>query len=370
MVKFANRPNNTIKNFLGFPLLLLLLALLATIFSPHVVSYAQSVQATTVTETLSTSTGNLSVVSVPGLGTIYVEITYTIQGQLTGPSYVVPGSTYNYSLTLEDAEVTLAVTVAGQTFTASQSLPLGQQVTVPVPVGEALLGIPVGDVDVVLTTTATADVNVSGEATANAQTLQFPNEGTQTFSVTVDPNLSGDTNVTVTTPVTINIEIVKVSIPGLVSYSLNQDIGAYGLSPALSLSSEPLYRVEFVASGIGNGVPWSVSVNGNTYTSTNSTITVLLPYGTYSYSVSSESFGYAPLNASGTVSVSHNDEVVRIQFVQESTTMPSQGFVGPGAYQFQEQGNPALSGLASPKVIVLIVLIAALAVVLFLWLKK
>ena len=49
---------------------------------------------------------------------------------------------------------------------------------------------------------------------------------------------------------------------------------------------------------------------------------------------------------------------------------PNQGFVGPGPYQFQEQGNPALSGLASPKVIVLIVLIAALAVVLYLLYKK
>ena len=77
------------------------------------------------------------------------------------------------------------------------------------------------------------------------------------------------------------------------------------------------------------------------------------------------------MNGSGTISVSHNDEVFKIQFIQESTTAPpSQGFVGPAPYQLQEQGNPALGGLASPKVIVLAALTVALAVVLYLLFKK
>ena len=373
MVKLTDSSGNINRDYLGFPLLLFLVVSLTAAFSPHVVSQAQPTQTTTVTETLSVSTGNVSVFSSFLTGTIYAEVTYTIQAQLTGPQYVVPGSTYNYSLTLQDAEVTVALTVKGQTFTASQPLPLGQQVSVPVPAGEVLIGIPGVNVNVVLTTTATANVGVKGDATASANTIQFHQEGTQTFSVTVNPNLSGGSNVTVTVPVTLNVEVVKLEfpIPELGSVNINQNLGTFTLSPTLRLSSEPLYRVEFVASGLGNGTPWSVTVDGNTYSSTNSTITVLLPYGTYSYSVGSTSFGYTPLNGSGSISVSHNDEVFKIQFVQESTTVPlNQEFVGPAPYQLQEQGNPALSGLASPKVIVLVALTAALAVVLYLLSKK
>ena len=370
MVKLTDSSGSSNRDYLGFPLLLFLLVSLTAAFSPHVVSQAQPTQTTTVTETLSVSTGNVSVVSVPGLGNVYVEVTYTIQGQLSGPQYVVPGSTYNYSLTLQDAEVTVALTVAGQTFTASQSLPLGQQVSVPIPVSEAIFGIPGVNVNVIFTTTATANIDVNGDATANAQTIQFHHEGTQTFSVTVNPNLSGGSNVTVTVPVTLNIEVVGINFPVFGNYNINQNLGTFKLSPTLRLSSEPLYRVMFVASGLGNNTPWSVTVDGNTYSSTNSTITILLPYGTYSYSVGSTSFGYTPLNGSGTISVSHNDEVFKVQFVQENTAPPNQGFVSPGPYQFQEQGNPALSGLASPKVIVLVLLIAALAVVLYLLYKK
>ena len=370
MVKLTDSSGNSIRDFLCFPLLLFLLVSLATTLSPHIVSQAQLAQTTTVTETLNASTGNVSVISVPGLGNVYVEVTYTIQGQLTGPQYVIPGSTYSYGLTLQNAEVTVALTVAGQTFTASQSLPLGQQVSVPVPVSEAVFGIPGVNVNVIFTTTATANVDVNGDATASTQTVQFHREGTQTFSVTVNQDLSGGSNVTVTVPVTLNVELVGINFPVFGNYDINQNLGTFTLSPTLRLSSEPLYRVEFVASGLGNNTPWSVTINGNTYSSTNNTITVLLPYGTYSYSVGSTSLNYTPLNGTGTISVDHNDEVFRIQFVQESTAPPNQGFVSPGAYQFQEQGNPALSELASTKVIVLVLLIAALAVVLYLLYKK
>ena len=63
------------------------------------------------------------------------------------------------------------------------------------------------------------------------------------------------------------------------------------------------YSVTFTGSGLPSGTSWSVTVNGITESSTNSTITFTLPNGNYSYSIILPS-GYSSVNGRGNISVS------------------------------------------------------------------
>ena len=332
MIKVVGRLNKVLKNSLGLALLLILLISFAPITNPTKAQPTQSV-----THTLSVSTGKtkLASLSLPVIGNVNIcfEVTYYIQGQLSGPSMVTPGSTYNYDLTLNNPGINITVFVNGHAFSKSFNLPLGQQIRLPIPVCivpiiPGIAGI-TACVYIDLTTSATANVSVSGYATANTKSLQFSSEGTQTFSVSVSPDLNGDNNVTVSVPVSVNIDFTGVTLTvfgyNLGTYNLGTyNLGTLGLKPALQLSSEPLYKVVFIAKGIGSGVPWSVNINGKTYTSTTNSITVLLPYGSYSYSVSSGSPYYEALSNSGTVTANENkmvyvqfEELYAVTFVEE-----------------------------------------------------
>ncbi|MGC8631961.1 MAG: YncE family protein [Thermoprotei archaeon] len=63
------------------------------------------------------------------------------------------------------------------------------------------------------------------------------------------------------------------------------------------------YAVSFTESGLPSGTSWSVTLNGQTQSSTTFTITFTVPAGTYQYSVVSVS-GYSSSPSSGSVAVS------------------------------------------------------------------
>jgi len=80
------------------------------------------------------------------------------------------------------------------------------------------------------------------------------------------------------------------------------------------------YEVTFSESGLPSGTSWSVTLNGTTETSTNSTITFHEPYGTYSYSISLPS-GYKTSSSSGTIKTTQPSLIIPITV--SSTSPPS-----------------------------------------------
>lgn len=254
----------------------------------------------TVTQTLSYSTGSVQIWPFPAA---YVSITYTIQATLSGPSAVLPGSSYTYNLSLSDPEATVSVSLLGQNYTVTVPLPLGQQVSVPV----------TDFISVDLATSATAFVYVSGEASANPQTLQFPSTGTETFTVDVSPGLPGNGNVQVNVTVRLNLEITGGSIATFNAQIRPVNFGLVTLQPTLQLTARRGYIVTFIEKGLPNGTEWQVTVGGNTQASTSNEIALVLPYGTYSFAAEASSPNYAAVNGTGNINVAGN-EVVYISF--------------------------------------------------------
>ncbi|MGC8620271.1 MAG: InlB B-repeat-containing protein, partial [Thermoplasmata archaeon] len=66
-----------------------------------------------------------------------------------------------------------------------------------------------------------------------------------------------------------------------------------------------LYSITFTESGLPSGTSWSVTLNGTTLSSTNSTITFQEPNGTYSYTIAPIS-GYRGNMYSGSITIDGN----------------------------------------------------------------
>ncbi len=74
--------------------------------------------------------------------------------------------------------------------------------------------------------------------------------------------------------------------------------------------SQFLYSVTFTENGLPSGTPWTLNFNGTTYTTSNSSYTLLVPSGNYTYTASSP--GY--VSVSGTVTVVSSSVYVNIPF--------------------------------------------------------
>lgn len=300
---------------------------------------------TSVSETLSFSTGSLSVGSIPTVGPVSLTLTYTIQATLSGPSAVLPGSSYTYYLSLSDPEVTVTVNINGQNYTASVPAPLGQQVSVPV----------YDYISVDVATSATAFIEVSGEASAGPQTLQFPSEGIKNFTVTVGPNLPGNGNVQVNAVVRLDLEITGVSI---VIYNFNFgpiNIGSVALKPTLQLTARRGYIVTFIEKGLPNGTPWDVAAGGSAQSSTSNEISLLLPYGTTSFTAWTSSPDYVAVNGTGGIDVVGN-EVVYVSFTRMPKLSVSMGGallnVQPPTYTYVAAAVIAVAAMTAGGVII------------------
>jgi hypothetical protein len=73
------------------------------------------------------------------------------------------------------------------------------------------------------------------------------------------------------------------------------------------------YKITFTESGLSSGTSWSVTLNNITKTSTNATITISEPNGSYSYIISGIS-GYRANAYSGTINVNGNSVNVSINW--------------------------------------------------------
>jgi hypothetical protein len=108
------------------------------------------------------------------------------------------------------------------------------------------------------------------------------------------------------------------------NYSPNPSSGSItvnGASVSESITfSEVTYTITFKESGLPSGTSWSVTLNGVTETSTNSTLTFHEPYGTYSYSISLPS-GYKTSSSTGSIQTSQPSLIIPIAV--SSTTPPS-----------------------------------------------
>ena len=83
----------------------------------------------------------------------------------------------------------------------------------------------------------------------------------------------------------------------------------------------PQWTVWFNETGLSSGTGWSVTINGNTYSSSSDSIAVSLYYGNYYYTVNSPS-GYSTNNQNGNVYVNGGNQVVNIQFLTDLTFVP------------------------------------------------
>jgi len=80
------------------------------------------------------------------------------------------------------------------------------------------------------------------------------------------------------------------------------------------------YTVTFTESGLPSGTSWSVTLNGNTESSTTNTITFSVPNGTYSYTIGSVS-GYTVSPSSGNITVNGVSVNQAITFTTVTTSL-------------------------------------------------
>lgn len=85
--------------------------------------------------------------------------------------------------------------------------------------------------------------------------------------------------------------------------------------------AEVLYKVTFTETGLPAGSAWSVTLNGVTNTSTSSTIVLMEPNGSYTFSVSTTNPAYGPSAATSTFTVKGAAQSVSVSFIPLTFTV-------------------------------------------------
>ena len=85
--------------------------------------------------------------------------------------------------------------------------------------------------------------------------------------------------------------------------------------------AEVLYKVTFTETGLPSGSAWSVTLNGVTNTSTSSTIVLMEPNGSYTFSVSTTNPAYGPSAATSTFTVKGAAQSVSVSFTPLTFTV-------------------------------------------------
>ena len=109
---------------------------------------------------------------------------------------------------------------------------------------------------------------------------------------------------------------VMVGSPGYMVTQSFPIVRINGQSQTIYATFTPIeYAVTFIEQGLPAGQTWSLTVDGSTYTTTSSNITVMLPMGTYTYTYSSVN-GYKLVNGTGTINVNMSGMMVTAMYVQ------------------------------------------------------
>ncbi len=115
-----------------------------------------------------------------------------------------------------------------------------------------------------------------------------------------------------------------------------------------------LYGVTFTETGLPSGTKWSVNLNGESLSSTNSTITFSMTNGSYTYKVGNVS-GYNVSNPSGSLKVNGKNVNVNITFSSTSSSPPAKTI--PVSYNYAY-------------IIVAVIAIAAIATVILFSIRR
>jgi len=99
------------------------------------------------------------------------------------------------------------------------------------------------------------------------------------------------------------------------------DIYSVGFVPVSSSPAPTTYPVTFTESGLPSGTSWSVTFNGQTSSSTSTTVSFSAVDGTYSYTIGAVS-GYTSSPSSGSVTVNGASAGVNIAFSATTTSYP------------------------------------------------
>jgi hypothetical protein len=99
------------------------------------------------------------------------------------------------------------------------------------------------------------------------------------------------------------------------------DIYSVGFVPVSSTPAPTSYPVTFTESGLPSGTSWSVTFNGQTSSSTSTTVSFSAVDGTYSYTIGAVS-GYTSSPSSGSVTVNGASAGVSIAFSASTTSYP------------------------------------------------
>lgn len=105
-----------------------------------------------------------------------------------------------------------------------------------------------------------------------------------------------------------------MSVPGYTASVTSGSLNLSGTSNVVTISFTPItYGVTFHESGLANNTSWSVTLNGNTKTTTGTSLSFNVANGTYKYTIGSVS-GYTAAMASGSVSVKGGAKSEAVQY--------------------------------------------------------
>ena len=260
--------------------------------------------------------GTFTESNLPSGSNWYVNITGTQQdgtphsaesGAITGSSYTssIPNGTYTYYVSTGDKEYRplaysgayLVSAVAPDESTAFMKNVYSSAF------GETGLGSGKWYINITGTTEDGSSFNLqSGGLSGTAYNTTLPN-GTYTYSIS-----SGN----------------KIYAPG--SYSGSVTVN--GASPAqVSVKfTEVVHTITFTEAGLPAGTNWSVTLGGQTISSTNTTITFTEPNGTYDYTITGIP-NYGSNVTSGNVSVNGVTISKSVSFTQKSSPPVGPGFM-------------------------------------------
>lgn len=186
-------------------------------FSALTMLFLPSVNAVSKTVTASTGNRNLG-----GVATIRVD--YSINVNLNHPSTATKGSTTNWVVDTSGGSVTVTIAVAGQSYSKSFSLRLGEEREISVATG----------VKVSIMAAASAQVAVNGPASSEIPSLYFSSGGSKSFSVTVDSDAEIGETVSVSMPFYLTLKAgLKIDLVVLKREVAQTNLGTFSMNPTV-----------------------------------------------------------------------------------------------------------------------------------------
>ncbi|MGB6443222.1 MAG: thermopsin family protease, partial [Thermoplasmata archaeon] len=177
---------------------------------------------------------------------------------------------------------------------------------------------------------AATPVKVSVPFKVTTYVISFKESGLPSgtsWSVTLTPSSGPPTTVTSTVVMlrfhepngTYNYSVTPISGYHISSGAYSGSVTVNGAAPATIVDHWTLvkYAVSFTETGLPHGTSWQVVINGHTYSTTGTTITVNLPNGTYAFTVSAVGYTGTP-NPSSPLIVSGAAVPVTVSFAPGS----------------------------------------------------